>query len=217
MTIRRILALPLLALAVSAAALATLFTAPAAAQAGTAPQPDPIPSRWEFRFEPGPLRVITVDTPELGEPVAYYYMTYYVENNSGEDRYFAPKFELVTDAGEIIRSGRDVPRVAREAILDALRNPVLNDEIRVQGTLRQGEDNGREGLVVWPVGETQVDEVQVFAAGFSGEFATVVRPDNGETVLLRKTRMLTYVVPGTLQTNSDRPLRAVGIDRWIMR
>lgn len=209
MTLRSLLTLPVTALVLVLAFYATPL-------ATAVPQPDPIPTRWEFRFEPGPLRVMTIDHPEIGER-SFYYMTYYVENNSGEDRYFAPKFELVTDAGEIVRSGRDVPRIAREMVMERLRNPVLNDEIRMQGTLRQGEDNAREGLVVWPVGETQVDQIQVFAAGFSGEFATVVRPDTGETVLLRKTRMLTYVVPGTLQVNNDRPLRAQGIDRWIMR
>lgn len=209
MSLRRVLTFP-------AFVLAMVLAVAAVPNAVAVPQPDPIPTRWEFRFEPGPLRVMTVEHPELGER-SFYYMTYYVENNSGEDRYFAPKFELVTDAGEIIRSGSDVPRIARDLVLQRLRNPVLNDEIRMQGTLRQGEDNGREGLVVWPVGETQVDEIQVFAAGFSGEFATVIRPDTGETVLLRKTRMLTYAIPGMLQVNNDRPLRALGIDRWIMR
>jgi hypothetical protein len=186
-----------------------------AAVALAAPLPDPVPRKWEFRFEPGPLRVAVVDTEEAG-PQAFYYMTYYVENNTGTDRYFAPRFELATDEGDLLRSGRGVPREAVEQIMGMLRNDLLLDEIRVQGPLLQGDENAREGLVVWPCEDYSIDEVTVFAAGFSGENALVRRPDNGETVLLRKSKMLRHAVPGDLNVGSDDPL-ARTLERWIMR
>lgn len=180
-----------------------------------APLPDPVPRKWELRFEPGELRTAVVSLPDAG-PTAFYYMTYYVENNTGDDLYFAPRFELVTDAGEVMRSGREVPREAVDKILAILDEPLLLDEIRVQGNLLQGPENAREALVVWPVGSLDVDEVSVYAAGFSGENEIVQRPDTGETVVLRKTKMLRHLVPGTLNPRRESPLRRT-VERWILR
>lgn len=197
------------------AAVVVLAAAFMAFIAVAAPLPDPVPRKWEFRFEPGPLRVAVLETPEEGRK-PFYYMTYYVENNTGADRYFAPRFELATDEGELLRSGRDVPREAVEQLLGMLRNSFLLDEIRVQGPLLQGDENAREGLIVWPCNNLSIDEVTVFAAGFSGENVIVRRPDNGDTVLLRKTKMLRHGVPGDLDANSDDPIERL-LERWIMR
>lgn len=196
-------------------ALSTLLTPTATALA--APEPDPVPRSWEFRFEPGPLRVTSINIPGAGVR-SFYYMPYLVENNTGEDRYFAPRFELVTDAGQILRSGREVPRYAADRIRQSLGNDLLLDEISVQGNLLQGDANAREAVVIWPADELDVDTVTVFAAGFSGENAIVTRPDNGETVVLRKTRMLQHTVAGRLNPRSDTPLQRDRIaSRWIMR
>ena len=43
-----------------------------------APEPRPVPTRWEFTFEPGPLRLAWVET-ENG-PAPYFYLTYRVTN-----------------------------------------------------------------------------------------------------------------------------------------
>ena len=197
------------------AALAVVVGALTASLVVAAPLPDPVPRKWEFRFEPGDLRTIVVDAPDQG-PTAFYYMTYYVENNSGADRYFAPRFELTTSEGDVLRSGRDVAREAVDAIMDTLDNPLLLDEIRVQGPLLQGDENAREGLVVWPVTDFDINDVTVYAAGFSGENAIVRRPDTNATVVLRKTKMLRHAIPGQLQPRSERPLQRT-IERWVMR
>ena len=54
----------------------------------TPPEPDPIPRRWQLDVEVGPLRVATFDVKDEGKR-AYFYMTYKVTNNSGEDLLFA--------------------------------------------------------------------------------------------------------------------------------
>ncbi len=197
--------------------LAAAIAAGVATLALAAPEPAPVPRSWELRFLPGELRVTTLEVPGVGFR-SFYYMPYEVQNNTGEDRYFAPRFELVTDAGEVLRSGRDVPREAVEHIKDLLGNPLLMDEIRVQGVLLQGEENAREAVVIWPLREMDVDQVSVFAAGFSGENTIVLRPDNGETVVLRKTKMLRHEIPGRINPNTNRPLpRNDTASRWIMR
>jgi hypothetical protein len=180
-----------------------------------APEPEPVPRRWQLQIVPGDLRITSVDVPGEGAR-AFFYLTYTVTNNTGEDRNFAPSFELATDRGEIIRSGRDVPRYASEAIRASLKNEQVLDEIAIQGLFLQGEENAREGFVVWPANDLKADEYTIFAAGFSGETKTIQRPDNGEKVVLRKCLMLRHDAPGQLDPTSGRPLTRTST-RWILR
>ena len=183
------------------------------------PEPDPLPKRWQLDIDIGPLRVAQVDVPGAG-PQVYYYLTYRVTNNSGQDLQFAPVFELGTDEGELLRAGRDVPRAVRLELLSRLDNPFLEDQIAILGNLLQGKENAKDGLVVWPVGDMDVDEVAVYAAGFSGETARIELPDpkTGEKreIVLRKTFMVRYDIPGSLAMRGAEPLKPRD-DRWIMR
>jgi len=179
-----------------------------------APEPEPIPRRWQFDIEPSDLRVRTIEVN--GTPQAFFYMTYKVTNNTGEDRFFAPWFELATDQGTVVRSGRGIPHSVTQELLRAYRNPLLMDEVSVQGLLLQGEANAREGLVVWPADDLDADEILVFAVGFSGETKTVARPDNGEETVLRKTLMLRHDTPGDIDPRGGRPLTRTQ-SRWILR
>ena len=183
------------------------------------PEPDPLPKRWQLDIDVGPLRVAMVDI-EGHEPQVYDYMTYRVTNNSGQDLQFAPIFELGTDEGELFRAGRDVPRAVRLELLDRLGNPLLEDQIAILGTLLQGKENAKDGLVVWPVGDMDIDEVSVYATGFSGETARIELPDpeSGEKreIVLRKTYMVQYDIPGSLELRGSEPLKPRD-ERWIMR
>lgn len=202
------------ALALPILATLTVCTALVTPAVLAAPEPEPIPRRWQLRVEPGDLRVATIETS--GVPRTYLYMTFKVVNASGEDRDFAPSFELSTDTGVVQRSGRDVPREVTEALLQKVGNPLVTDETGVQGRLLQGPENAREGLVVWPADDLQAAEYNVFLIGFSGETKSVTRPDNGESVILRKTLMLRHDGTGRLDPTSGRPLPRVQ-ERWILR
>ena len=194
-------------------AMVALIVGPAAF---AAPEPDPVPRRWQLDIDPGDLRVTVVDLPS--GPKAYYYIDYLVTNNSGEDVYFAPSFTLYTpDDGELLRSGRGIPREVTDQVLAELDDEFVQDEIRVQGLLLQGKEYARQGVAIWPVENTKVDEIVVFATGFSGETKRVERPDNGETVVLRKTLMLRHEVPGELDTQRREPIDRRGDGRWILR
>lgn len=198
-----------------------------ATPAYAAPEPSLIPTRWQLDVRPGPLRIaqVEVETQIAGpsgsvvtvrQPRFFFYLTYTVVNNSGEDLMFAPSFELATDDGRLIRSGRDVPGEVTSELLTRMRNPFLLDQIGIIGTLTQGEENAREGLVVWPAENVRVDEVTIFASGFSGESRRVVRPDTGEEVVLRKVLMLRHDTPGELLGQGDRPVERTQ-QRWILR
>lgn len=197
-----------------ALAAAALVGAGAVAQTMAAPEPSPVPRRWQLDVRPGELRATIVETEKDG-PRAYLYMTYLVMNPTQEDVFFAPTFEMATDEGDLIRSGRGVPREVTLELLRRLENPLLEDEVRVIRMLGQGEENAREGLVVWPLQSLKADEIRIFAAGFSGETRTIRRPDTDEEVTLRKTLMLRYATPGYIPTDNT-PLTRVE-RRWIMR
>ena len=204
-----------LAAAVSVvAALGVMAMAPA-----RPPEPDPLPQRWQLDLDIGPLRVASVDVGDAG-PRLFYYLTYRVTNNSGQDLQFAPVFELGTDEGELFRAGRDVPRTVRLELLRRLDNPLLEDQISILGPILQGKENAKDGLVIWPVGDADVDEIAVYAAGFSGETAkvTFTNPDTGEekTITFRKTYMVRYDVPGSLERRGAKPIKPKA-QRWIMR
>jgi hypothetical protein len=192
-----------------------------------APEPSLVPSRWEFDIDPGPLRLAMVEVERqvegpngsvavVRQPEAFLYFTYTVINNTGEDRMYAPSFELAMDDGDLLKSGQGVPASVTREILQRLNNPFLLDQIGIIGTLEQGEENAREGLVLWPAGSLKSDEAIVFCSGLSGEFKRVTRPDNGEEITLRKVLMLRHHTPGDILGQGDLPFDRVQ-QRWILR
>lgn len=222
-----------LALAVAATTLVAVVPVP---QAVAAPEPSPVPLRWQLDVIPGPLRVAMVEVPGEGMK-SYFYMPYKVVNNTGQDLYFAPIFELSTDEGDLLRAGRDVPTEVVRTIMDRLSNRFLVEPVRAIGTLQQGEAFALESVAIWPAPNLSVDRVTAYAAGFSGETRRVPKPftepvdseegdeaGNGEVdplrnpneVLLRKTLMLVHETPGELTRMGNQPLTRTS-QRWIMR
>lgn len=183
--------------------------------AGAAPEPDPVPRRWQLEVTPGPLRMVSMEVPGHG-PRMYLYLTYNVVNNSGEDILFAPAFELANGEGEILRSGRDVPQAVTERIVASTQNPFAEDQIAIIGTLLQGREHGKDGVVIWPVTDANPERITIYAAGFSGETATVESPRNSTRFVLRKTLRLDYDTPGDLVRQPLDPI-PVREKTWIMR
>lgn len=221
LTLPGLLALPILGVLAPVASVE-----PLAPTAMAAPEPAPIPRRWQLDVEVSPLRMIVLDAPGVGAR-PYYFLTYKVTNNTAQDILFAPAFELATDGMDVHRSGRDVPVAVTNALIEKIQNPFLEDQISIVGTLLRGEENAKEGLVIWPVPSLHQSEVVVYAAGFSGETATVEIPvvktdENGNKVeatekkVLRKTLMLRYRMPGDLAPGFDEPMEP-SQQQWIMR
>lgn len=184
-----------------------------------APEPDPVPKRWELNITPGPLRITTVDLPGVG-PRAYFYFTYKAVNNTGEDLLFAPAFELSTEQGDLVRPGREVPAAVTEEILRRLDNPFLKDQISVIGQIQQGEENAKEGLVIWAAPTIKPGGISIYCKGFSGETKTLDIPNkatgNVVRITLSKQYMLRFATPGELDPSESAPL-PVAERRWIMR
>lgn len=198
----------------AALALAGLLGVIAGAPA-RAPEPSPVPVRWEISLDIGELRLVKIDAEGKGAR-AYFTLPYKATNTSGQDLLFAPSFELVGADGRIVRAGRDVPADVSKALIARTDNPFVQDQIAIIGPLLRGPENAKEGLVIFPADSLSPGEIMVFAAGFSGETATVTPPTGGDRVILRKTRMLRYADTGDLSTRGDAALGLVEA-RWIMR
>ncbi len=198
--------------------LSALLLAFAALAGALAPEPAPVPQHWQLEIEPGPMRVVSVDVPNVGYRI-YAYMTYRVVNNAGQDVLFAPSFELSDGEGNVARSGRDVPQAATKTVFDLVQNPLAEDQISIIGELTQGKENGKDGFVIWSLNDLNPQAMIVYAAGFSGETATVEINDadgTSQKFILRKTLRLDFRVPGTLEGQRLRPLM-LETKSWIMR
>ena len=205
--------------AVSTALVALVALVMAGVLMGLAPEPDPAPKRWELDVQMGPLRVATVTDGDRGDRV-YFFQTFRVTNNTGREVFFAPAFDLGTEEGAVVRAGRGVSGGVVRTLLDRLEDPLLEDQYAIIGPLLQGEENARDGLVIWLAPDLAADEYSVYGIGFSGESETYVVPDpeTGEATekVLRKTLRLTYCVPGEIRGRGADPLEQCG-RRWIMR
>lgn len=200
------------------ALLAAVLVVPSFARTASAqPEPDPIPTKWEFRFEPGPLRMAMVDVDGVGVQ-RYFYFTYRITNYWDNDLLFAPDVELRTSDATVSRSGREVPRQVTQDILGRLDNPLMEDPLGIVGQVLQGPENARDGVVIWPAQDLDVDEVSIFFGGLSGETRVYETGsgDDARRFTLRKTMMLRYETPGNFGEKNNQVL-PVTETRWIMR
>lgn len=187
---------------------------------GLAPEPSAVAKRWQLQVEFGPLRVYSTSTDS--GPRTFFYQTYKAVNRTGQDVIFAPSFDLVDSEGTITRSGRSVPDSVTKALINRLGNPLMQDQISIMGTILQGEENAKEGVVVWACENFRPGQINVYAAGFSGETAMVKVPglkdEKGKDVFitLRKTRQLTFTNPGDIVSRGDAPIETSSA-KWIMR
>lgn len=155
------------------------------------PQPSPTPVSWELTLTHSQPKRIVVQVPGDPGPTAYWYMTYHVVNNTDQDHVlFYPTFDLVTEDGKVIRSDTNLAPAVFDAIKGTERIKFLLNEQAVGGELRQGDDQSRDGVAIWPEPDVHMGTFNIFAMGFWGEAAIVKVGD--QDVTLRKTLQLTY-------------------------
>lgn len=184
--------------------------------AAAAPEPEIVPSAWQLHFKWGTPGVISVDLPTQSAPVLYGYLPYTVINKTGEDRLYAPDIWVWTDAGELLQANRKVPPAAFSALKSHLRNELLESPAKIVGRLLQGEDNARDGAIMWPVGDRDVNLLRIFVGGLSGETKQIPNPAGGDPIILRKTLTLEYETPGDNINAGMKPFILKG-HKWVMR
>lgn len=168
---------------------------PVTAEAAT---PTPTPEEWQLAIRPGPLRIY--EDPTTGE--RYWYFVYRVTNRTTADRMFAPRIEMFTDKGEIIRSGSGIDSDVSRRLRGHLSDPLLEDENKIIGDIKLGREHAKDGLVIWLVtdenllDEDSVNQVAIFVGGLSNQSKQIEHPVTGDPVRMRRTLRLDYFIPG---------------------
>ncbi len=219
------------ALACAAAALLPVATPRPAAAAPDYPVPSPYLIAWQLDYKHGLPTRIAVDVPGAATPQGYWYMTYTVTNNTDKEQRFYPELDLMTDDGKLHMADRNIPQRAFDEIKGAERNPRLESFLTLNGPVRLGPAEARDGVAIWPETNLRMDHFSVFVAGLSGEAVTLKKGSDGKMVkataadqlqgpaglvVLRKTLQLNFfirgdeVFPGEDQVNVDN-------EEWVMR
>ena len=180
------------------------------------PEPTIVPTSWQLEIKYNYPSAIGVRLPGETHSTYYWYFTYTVTNKTGADQNFVPEIVMLTDAGDLIRANRNIPPRVFTTIKKELDNPLLRSPTEVVGRLLQGADNAVDGIAIWPMPPHDVDRATIFFQGLSGETYQVPDPQTGETHLLRRTLMLEYQTPGSIEKQPRKPW-LFRDERWIVR
>jgi hypothetical protein len=124
-------------------------------------------------------------------PNAYWYITYHISNNTDQDTVlFYPNFQMLMEDGQIIHSDIGVAPAVFDAIKKKEGLKFLQSDDLIGGDLRQGEDQSKDGVAIWPEPRLRMGTFTIFIAGYWGEAATVTV--NGKDITLHKTQQITY-------------------------
>jgi hypothetical protein len=210
-----------LTLITTAAALFTLCLIPFTR--ADYPKPSPYPITWQFKFEHAIPHRVVVEVPGQSAPVAYWYMTYTVTNNTDQERTYLPVFEMLTNEGKVIRSDDNIPKVVFDKIKDREKKPLLEPWTKVGGELLLGEDQAKDGVAIWQEPTPRMGKFSFFVNGLSGEHVelkddqgNVMKDKDGNPIILRKTLKLDYhirgdeVYPGEDEVDPQP-------EEWVMR
>jgi hypothetical protein len=166
----------------------------------------------ELDFTPSELRLWK--DPETGNH--FWYFTYEVVNNTGKDQRFAPRIELLVDDGRIVRQGDGVPTRVNRDLKEFLGDALLEDQFEILGMVLQGKTHAKSGLVVFRADDLDPTELTVMVQGLSKETEKRQNPKTGETVTLRKTVRIDYLVAGDPRPSGSQTYPAVSRG-WIFR
>jgi hypothetical protein len=166
----------------------------------------------ELGLAPSELRLWK--DPESG--LHFWYFTYELVNNTGKEQRFAPRIELVVDDGRIVRQGDGVPTRVNRELKEFLGNPLLEDQFEIMGMVLQGKTHAKTGLVVFRAEDLEPTELTVMVQGLSKETEKRPNPKTGETVTLRKTARIDYLVAGDPRPSGTETYPIVSRG-WIFR
>jgi hypothetical protein len=167
------------------------------------PKPSPYPISWELKFQHETPRRIVVEVPGRNAPVAYWYMTYTVTNNTDQERTFLPVFEMLTNEGNVIRSDKDIPEKVFAEIKSREKKQLLEPWTKVGGELLLGEDQAKDGVAIWEEPTPRMGKFSIFVGGLCGEHVemkdgsgTTMKDKDGNPIILRKTLQLQFHIRG---------------------
>jgi len=170
------------------------------------------PGTWQLDLElHGNPQQINIRLPGDIESRRFWYLLYTVANNTPEEVEFYPQFDLYTNTFK-------------------LYHPLLEPDNMLTGRILVGQDNARDSVAIFTDFDPNATSASIFIAGLSNETITIKPPavkksaagvidgsaKEQKEVLLRKTLMLQYQVPGDRFNLADRVMLYRGRD-WVMR
>jgi hypothetical protein len=202
------------------------------------PVPSPYQISWELKFAHGTPARIAVAVSNSPVPKAYWYMTYTVTNEGDKEEKFYPQMDLLTADGKVHESAAKVPDAVFKAIKEFTRDKFLEPYTSIDGPIRLGPAETRDGVAVWEETLPRMEHFSIFVTGLSGE-AVIMKMVDGKLTkvdqaadmydkenedkllksgltILRKTLQLNFfirgddVYPGEDEVNKDT-------EEWIMR
>jgi len=192
------------------------------------PQPSVTPRSWELtlRFQ-DPQRV-SVFLPGKSQPAVYWYMHYFIENDTDRDVDFYPEIDLVTDTLKVVHSELNVSPEAFKAIQRRANDPLLLQPEECVGRLLRGKDQTRHAVAIWRDFDPKAKAFTIYVSGLSGEILRIQNPafdpskplsdTHQRYFTLRKTLAIPYKLPGSVGLrNKGVPMRVPGQQKWIMR
>jgi len=202
-----------LALMLSAAVLTFVVTSAFA----KTPEPSIYPISWQLDFKHGSPKRVVVGTD------AYWYLTYTVTNNTGDEQIFRPDFQMLNKEGKVLKSDRAIPSEVFDKIKGVEGNRLLQPISKLAGPLRQGVDQAKDGVAIWPEVTPRMGSFKIFVGGLSGEYVIlndddgkpVMGPDN-IPVMLRKTIEIDYQIYGDEFYPGRDDVHQLA-EKWIMR
>jgi hypothetical protein len=177
------------------------------------PEPSRVPISWELAFRHGNLERVFVTIK--GKDEAFWFMRYTVTNNTGKDILFTPSFELGAETGTVLEAFKNVPNTVFEKIKTNFNNPLLISPNDIHGRLLQGEDNAKDGVVMFPALDPEARNFRLFVMGLSGETVDVENPITHKKVILQKSLELDFNVPG--QAVGIEPKCTLTATKWVMK
>ncbi len=145
----------------------------------------------------------------------FWFLRYTVANNTHRNLFFIPRIELVADTGKIIRPVITVSPKMLKKIRTATGDPFIINPALIAGRLLQGADNARESVAVFTGIPAAARAFRIFIGGLSGETAVQKNPLTHKPVVLHKTLVLHYWIPG--KAIRIRPRSRLLSKKWVMR
>lgn len=193
--LKNVARVPLLTMAVLTLGL---LMAPPVFARHQAPRPSLVNRYWQITFSnTAPKRLMVLrGHGKAQHVVTYWFMTYTVINGTHKNLYFNPQVELIADTGKIVTPlAALAPRLFNK-IKTVSASPFLINPMLIAGRLLQGADNARQSVLVFDQLPRAARGFRVFIGGLSGETATQKDPITGRNIVLHKTLVLRYWIPG---------------------
>jgi hypothetical protein len=194
------------------------------------PQPSPYPTSWQLDFKHAEPKRIVVDVPGSITPQAYWFVTYTVTNNTDQEQQFLPTFELLSGSLKLYKANQNIPLRVFQAIKNREHNNLLEPSTSITGTLRIGQAEARDGVMIWPEPAGALGHFSIFVTGLSGE-AIMLKHADGQyqkvtdadqlkdpksLIILRKTLQINYFIRGDAEYPNEQQVVPDG-EHWIMR